>query len=139
MKTRRASRSMLVTIPLFLLVSLAGCVEEDALTPDDLAGTPDVLNLGGEPIAVAGACGDDEIDAGELCDGSDLGGVGCGDVDAAYVGGTLGCNLTCNGYDTSACLVQGEGNACVYNSHCGASAPACVNGACSVGDEGDAC
>ena len=36
------------------------------------------------------ACGNGMIDDGEDCDGSDLGGLGCGDFDG-YAGGELGC------------------------------------------------
>lgn len=48
-------------------------------------------------------CGNGKLDAGEVCDGSLLNGASC----ASRVGygstGTLVCNSTCDGYDTSAC------------------------------------
>lgn len=46
-------------------------------------------------------CGDDLIDAGEECDGTDLGGMAC--VDLGYDYGDLGCTGDCT-YDTSSCF-----------------------------------
>ena len=45
-------------------------------------------------------CGNDMIEGGEECDGSDLGGETC--ISQGFSGGTLGCDSGC-GFDTSQC------------------------------------
>ncbi|HWB82087.1 MAG TPA: lamin tail domain-containing protein [Nannocystaceae bacterium] len=47
-------------------------------------------------------CGNAMIDAGEDCDGEELGGMSCTDVDRSFTGGTLACDASCS-FDTSAC------------------------------------
>ncbi|MDX9724292.1 MAG: lamin tail domain-containing protein, partial [Myxococcota bacterium] len=59
-------------------------------------------------------CGDGIIDDGELCDGSAVGSATCGNINLGFSGGTLSCNDTCEGYDTSECTETpascGDGN-----------------------------
>lgn len=55
---------------------------------------------GGQP----GDCGNDEIEEGEECDGAELAGKTCSDLDPAYVGGTLACGASCT-FDASGCAV----------------------------------
>lgn len=52
------------------------------------------------------SCGDGKLDDGEVCDGADLGGKQCTDIDAAYVGGTLACAGDCGSFDASACEID---------------------------------
>ena len=52
------------------------------------------------------SCGNGEIDAGEVCDGAALGGKQCFDVDAAFIGGALGCADDCASFDASGCEVD---------------------------------
>src|SRR5689334_1976140 len=52
-----------------------------------------------EPIPAA--CGNGEIDPGEVCDGSRLGGATCADL--VELSGALGCRRDCSDFDTSAC------------------------------------
>lgn len=47
-------------------------------------------------------CGDDMIEGTEQCDGADLGGMTCPDIDAAFTGGTLACDGSC-AFDTTLC------------------------------------
>ena len=47
-------------------------------------------------------CGNGAIDADEECDGSELGGAVCADVNPAYSGGTLACGASCT-FDASGC------------------------------------
>ena len=54
------------------------------------------LCLGGTAV-----CGNDVVEAGELCDGTDLQGVTCADF--GFTGGALACNATCNNVDTTGC------------------------------------
>ncbi len=53
-------------------------------------------------------CGNDVIDAGEVCDGTDLGGNDCTTV-GTFIGGVLGCNSTCSAFQTSSCTTAGGG------------------------------
>jgi hypothetical protein len=50
-------------------------------------------------------CGNAMIDAGEDCDGAELGGMACTDVDRMFTGGTLACDASCS-FDTSACTTD---------------------------------
>ncbi len=47
-------------------------------------------------------CGNDIAEAGELCDGTDLGGETCDSLLGCF-GGILMCNATCDGFDTALC------------------------------------
>jgi hypothetical protein len=68
-------------------------------------------------------CGNDTRETGEVCDGTDLGGETCASQ-AGCTGGTLACNGTCDGFDTSACT----------------GCPACDNdGTCEAGEDCDGC
>jgi len=55
---------------------------------------------------VQGLCGNGNVDSGEQCDGSNLGGATC--VSQGYTGGTLSCNSNCT-FNTSACTSGGGG------------------------------
>jgi hypothetical protein len=50
-------------------------------------------------------CGDNVADPPEVCDGTDLNGETC--VSQGFAGGTLACNGTCSGFDTSGCTGGG--------------------------------
>jgi hypothetical protein len=52
-------------------------------------------------------CGDGEIGEGEVCDGAELGGKTCVDVDEGFVGGELACAADC-AFDVSGCEVDPE-------------------------------
>ncbi len=68
-------------------------------------------------------CGDGVKNGTEVCDGSDVGAATCETVTGgASQGGTLTCNATCDGYDTSGCF------GCSTCSDCGGQA--CVNHQC---------
>ncbi len=60
-------------------------------------------------------CGNGMIDPGEVCDGSELDGVGC--VDRGYLGGTLACAPDCLGLDEAACL-RADGEPCLQDDQC---------------------
>jgi len=59
-------------------------------------------------------CGNGTVDCGEVCED---GQVVSDCVNEGFGGGTLGCNGTCTGYDTSACLLA-TGQACTSDSQC---------------------
>lgn len=56
----------------------------------------------------ADTCGNGVIDASEPCDGDDLGGMTCMDLDRGFTGGTLSCDPGCE-LDTAACFTCGNG------------------------------
>lgn len=51
-----------------------------------------------------GDCGNDILEDGEECDGAELGGMTCSDVDPAFASGTLACGATCT-FDASGCML----------------------------------
>lgn len=55
-------------------------------------------------------CGDNNIEGLELCDGTNLNGNSCTSVPGGFVSGTLACNATCNGWNTSACNLPACGD-----------------------------
>lgn len=52
-------------------------------------------------------CGNGVLEAGEVCDGADLGGETC--VSQGFSGGTLTCNNTCSAFVTTACFTCRNG------------------------------
>lgn len=69
---------------------------------------------GAATTGVPGDCGNDMIEDGEQCDGADLGGKQCADVDPAYIGGTLVCGASCT-FDASGCMVAPDEALVVLN------------------------
>jgi thiol-disulfide isomerase/thioredoxin len=90
MSTRTALRRLCVPLTLFasLLIATACTVEDKSSDDDDSSGP--------------GVCGDDEVNSGEQCDGSDLGGASC--ATAGFDQGTLGCLPDCT-FDVNACVL----------------------------------
>ena len=54
------------------------------------------------PQCSQAVCGNNTIEGGEVCDGTDLGGESC-QSQIGCVGGTLVCNGTCSGFITTSC------------------------------------
>lgn len=52
-------------------------------------------------------CGDNQVGAGETCDGADLDGLSC--ESEGFIAGELGCTADCQSVDTSACTNCGNG------------------------------
>ncbi len=63
--------------------------------------SPDVYGIGITPGGAA-VCGNGTIEAGEACDGANLGGQSC--VTQGCSGGTLSCSAGCTSFNTSACV-----------------------------------
>ncbi len=75
------------------------------------------------PAACLQTCGNNVVEGTEVCDGSDLGGQTCGDFGCTG-GGTLACNNSCDGFDTSSCF----------------TCPACdFDGVCELGEDCNGC
>jgi Lamin Tail Domain len=75
-----------------------GDTESTTTTATSPATAADTTESGGPD------CGNEAIDGEEECDGLDLGGAECTDVDPAYTGGTLACGASCT-FDASACTL----------------------------------
>ncbi len=60
-------------------------------------------------------CGNGVIETGEVCDGSNLGGQTCSSQ--GFSGGTLACNSTCDGFDTSGCTSGGCTTQTLYSNN----------------------
>ncbi len=52
-------------------------------------------------------CNNNVVEGGEVCDGFDLAGNDCTTIGLGYTGGTLECNSTCSGWDTTSCTTGG--------------------------------
>lgn len=104
---RAVSLSLLA--PLLSLVTLAACNSGGQATTDtgDTGGSETAAASSGEATTPTGgaACGDDSIAGDEVCDGSDLGGKQCSDLEG-FKGGTLACAADCAGFDASGCEVD---------------------------------
>lgn len=96
---------------LLVMLALAACPSESPMGGNDGTETstgadPDTGATGTADTTAGpdGDCGNGAIDAGEQCDGDELDGVTCPDVNPAYSGGTLTCGASCT-FDASACEV----------------------------------
>lgn len=113
-------------------------------------GSGDSIDVYAAGLDTGGAvCGNDTVEPGEACDGTDLNGRTCADFGCTG-GGTLTCRPDCSGHDTSSCLgcplcdddgtcETGEDctncpNDCVSGSSSGA---VCGNGICEAGNGED--
>lgn len=88
----------------------------------------------GDPACVAGCtaggtCGDDLIDGGETCDGTDLAGESC--TTLGFTGGTLGCLGDCSDFDTSNCS-NGPSDCCSAHAGTGCSDAGCEASVCGL-------
>jgi len=80
---------------------------------------------------VAGpVCGNSIIEDPETCDGSNLGFADC--VSLGFDGGTLACNVTCDGFDTSECTTAGG---CTIDTDCATGQVCDTNTATCIQEE----
>jgi hypothetical protein len=111
--------------------TVASC--EFSNCPGEINPTQNWLCDGGGPV-----CGDDTIQAPEVCDGTDLGdftGATC--EEAGFTGGTLACNATCDNLDLTGCTGGPAGWTCPAEYYgaddgcdcgCGVIDPDCADG-----------
>jgi hypothetical protein len=100
-------KRLIVTLALFI----AACSGTDTMEPDSDAGadagnatTPDTGNNTAPDSGnntTPTTCGNGMVDEGELCEPFMLEGETC--ATQGFSAGTLACNATCDGYDTSGC------------------------------------
>ena len=78
--------------------------ESSSTTSDETTGPPPPM------------CGNDVVEAMEMCDGSDLAGKTCTDFPGKG-GGTLACTPACSGFDTAGCCLANS-QPCSTNGEC---------------------
>lgn len=93
------------------LALLAACPSDDSPPASDTTSDTGTSGSDTEPPTTSvdttdgeDACGNGMIDGAEQCDGSELGGATCVDVNPAFEGGSLACGATCT-FDASGCMV----------------------------------
>lgn len=59
---------------------------------------------GSETSGGGSLCGNGQIDVGEVCDGAELGGKTCVDVNPEFTEGALACAMDCGDFDLSGCM-----------------------------------
>jgi len=67
-------------------------------------GSPTASGTGDAGTTSGADCGNGVIEEGEACDGADLGGLECADVNPSYVSGALACGASCT-LDASGCML----------------------------------
>jgi alpha-tubulin suppressor-like RCC1 family protein len=108
--------------------SNADCTDENACDGEEKCNA-DHFCVEGTPVTTgecaAAVCPNGVREAGEVCDGSDLNGASCANIDFAiagpFAGGTLACSSHCQSYDTSACIEGASnppGTPCRKDEHC---------------------
>lgn len=99
------------SVSLVLGILLAACPSDDPSAADSSSGGTDTDPTDTDPTetdatdTTAVDCGNDLLEDGEECDGADLGGAVCADVDPGFVSGTLACGATCT-FDASGCMID---------------------------------
>jgi hypothetical protein len=83
---------------------------DDNFANEGFSGTEDTLNVVafGLSTGTAAVCGNGIIEAGEVCDGLNLGGETC--VTQGFSGGSLACEGTCLAFNTNACFTCQDGD-----------------------------
>src|SRR3989344_8645656 len=84
---KRFNAIILAVLLFFLLYPYINSI----LTGYPILGIPDIKK----------SCGNNRVDRGEICDGTNLKGKDC--FDLGYIGGVLKCSSNCLSYDTSSC------------------------------------
>jgi len=102
----------------------------DEICADAALLEPMCEGVGGCPTGME-VCGDDTVEAGEVCDGLDLAGEDC--VSQGFDDGDLGCAADCQTFDTSACgFVPGMGDCCGDNGTPGCDDATCQDTICAA-------
>jgi len=100
------ANSLSLLAPLLSFVALAACNSGGQATTETGGSETADASSGEATTPTGGAtCGDDAIDGDEVCDGADLGGKQCADLEG-FVGGALACAADCAGFDVSGCEID---------------------------------
>lgn len=94
-------------LPLLVITLLAACNSPSGDTEGtgaDTSAATDTATTDAPTGGPTGDCGNDMLEEGEQCDGAELGGQQCADVNPAYIGGTLVCGASCT-LDASGCML----------------------------------
>jgi hypothetical protein len=98
-----------VGVHLLALAGTIACSGANSGADGASVGTGSDGDDGGDDGGTIGAvCGNAVVEAGEVCDGPDLGGQACA-TQPGFIGGTLACTLGCDGLDTSGCQADPAG------------------------------
>ncbi len=93
--------------PVLALVFACSGASDDTTSDSSTGGTGDTPSTGDLPTTGGGPlCGNAMVDDGEDCDGTELGGKACVDVDPAKPNGSLVCAGNCS-FDNSGCMAAG--------------------------------
>ncbi len=110
--------TLIATTSMILALALAGCGGDSAgsSSSGDNSGNHTENNGNNGNNGTTPECGNNVIEAGELCDGTNMGGRTCEDL--GYSGGVLSCNDACL-FDTSQCEGAGAGDGQPCEDHDG--------------------
>lgn len=105
--------SLSLLAPLLSLAALAACNTDGGAT--ETRGSEGDPSSGEATTPTGGAtCGDDRRDGDEVCDGTDLGGQQCADLEG-FVGGALACAADCAAFDVAGCELDPQAARVVLN------------------------
>ncbi len=101
-----------VRLSISSLLCLAACKSDDpsgtgesgSTSASTTDGTASSTGADSGTTGPSGDCGNDMIEEGEECDGVDLGGMTCADINPAYDGGMLMCGASCT-FDATGCTL----------------------------------
>jgi len=95
---------------------------------DESCQSPDYCDGSGTCVSDS-VCGNNIIESGETCDGTDLNGNDCTTLGLGFTGGTLACLGDCFDYDTTECT-DGKTGTCNDDTDCNSNI--CGQGICNL-------
>ncbi len=78
-------------------------VDTEAFSGGTLTCLADCSGWDTTACVIAAVCGNDVVEEGETCDGTDLDGQDCTSLDLGFADGPLACATDCAGWDTAGC------------------------------------
>lgn len=86
--------------------SKAATASDTNLVSGNIASGVTIFGVTGSVVPLTQSCGNNLSEGSEVCDGVDLNGTSCATAAASTPYGTLACNNSCTGFDTSACKAR---------------------------------